>query len=659
MRRMRGVILIIAITLFSFPTTALRSQEIPNSNEQPPPASSESAQQSPVSRMQPVVVTATRTETPLQETAASITVVGEDDIERQQASSVADALRIVPGLDFTQNGSRGTTTNILIRGSESDQTLVLIDGVEVNSVTLGAFDFSNLTTENVDRIEVLRGGGGTLYGSQAIGGVINVLTKKGTGAPTVSLSSEGGNGATHRETLSFSGSQGIVGFSGALANVDTDGFRSFNDGHRNFTANARIDADLLPQGSLRGFFRYGDAKIGLFNNKNYLGLPDPNARQLESSMLVKGEWEQTIGAFFNYRIAGAYVKNNQRFFDEPDQFDPFGSGISRIPVELKMGEIQANYSWRDLSITTAGFEFKDRSADVRSNFGGFRSDFNKGRNNFAYYLQERLRLLNEQLFVTAGFRVDENEDFGTHVTPSWSIAYLIPQTGTKLKGGFAEGFRAPNFNELFFPGFGNPDLGPETSSEWHVGFEQSAWNSRVSLETVYFSRRVKGLIEGVLVDPEDFIFLAQNKGRTDVQGVEVIPVLRLSPHWSASGYFTFLDFDTADGRLLRRPRTHGAVQLNYQAPFLPGGDDLLNIYMSVKVVGDRDDIDPRQGRPDTNPMFARTDVAVSYLLPSWKGPFPRMTIYGKIENLFARNYQEVLGFHAPPLNYLVGLRVTF
>ena len=113
-------------------------------------------------------------------------------------------------------------------------------------------------------------------------------------------------------------------------------------------------------------------------------------------------------------------------------------------------------------------------------------------------------------------------------------------------------------------------------------------------------------MKGCLVDPDNFIFLAQNKGRADVQGVEVIPVLRLSPDWTASGYFTFLDFDTTDGRLLRRPRTHGAVQLNYQAPLLSGRDDLLNVYLSVKVIGERDDIDPRQGF-STNSMFARTD----------------------------------------------------
>jgi vitamin B12 transporter len=621
--------------------------------------SQEQQKKAAVTQLSPVVVTATRTETPLQETTSAVTVVGEQEIQHRQAETMAEVLRTVPGVDVVQSGSRGTTTNVFIRGAESDQTLLLLDGVEVNSVTLGAADLSNLTSENIDRVEIVRGGGGTLYGSQAIGGVINILSKKGEGAPTASLSSEGGNGATHREVLSFSGAQGIVGFSGAVANIDTDGFRAFNDGYRNFSTNTRVDVDLLPQGVVRGFFRYGDAKVGLFNNKNFLSVPDLNARQLENFVLAKGEWEHTIGDAFNYRVAGAYVRDNQRFFDEPDRFDPFGSGISRIPVELRTAEVQGNYLWRDLSITTGGFEFKDRSADVRANFGGFRSEYKKSRNNFAYYLQERLRLLDERLFVTAGFRVDDNEDFGAQVTPAWSIAYLIPRTGTKLKGGYAEGFRAPNFNELFYPNFGNPNLGPERSSEWDVGIEQNVSDPRFTLEVNYFNRRVKGLIEGVLVDPTNFIFQAQNLGRVDVQGVEVIPLFRVSPSLTASGYFTFLDFDTKDGHLLRRPTRHGAVQLNYQTPLLRRWDGLLNLNLSIKVVGDRDDVDPRLGAVRSNPMFARTDIAVSYAFPVRNALMSRLTIYGKIENLFDRHYQEVLGFRSPPLNYLAGIRMTF
>jgi vitamin B12 transporter len=636
----------------------LVAQEVPPQTNPSPGSIRGTPPQPPVSHLEPIVVTATRAETPLKEVSPAVTVITQEDIQHQQAETVAEALRNVPSLDVVQNGSRGTTTSVFIRGAESDQTLVLIDGVEVNSVTLGAFDFSTLTTENVDRIEILRGGGGTLYGSQAVGGVINIITKKGEGAPTASVAAEGGNGATHREVLSFSGSQGIVGFSGAVAYVDTAGFRPFNDGYRNFATNLRLDVSPIPQGDLRGFFRYSGAETGLFNNKNYLGIPDPNARQLDDFVLVKGEWEHAPLGSFSYRVAGAYVKDNQRFFDEPDQFDPVGFTVSRIPIEMKTGEFQGNYSWRELSITTFGFEFEEKSADVRSNSNFGPSAFNKSRTNLAYYLQERLRLLHERLFLTGGFRVDDNEDFGTQVTPSWSLAYLIPETGTKLKGGFAAGFRAPNFNELFFPDFGNPRLGAEESSEWDVGFEQNLWGQRFSLETVYFSRRVKGLIEGILVSLDPFKFEAQNVGRADIQGVEIIPVLRVLPGLTLSGNFTFLDFATKDGRLLRRPTEQGSVRVTYQRSVLRGTDDLLTFNLNLDVIGDRDDIDPLRGLR-TNPMYARTDMAVSYSFPVNILSFSRLTVYSKIQNLFDRNYQEVLGFRSPPLNYLAGIRITF
>jgi len=640
-------------------------------DQDPPPATHTDAQtappepQQPVTQLSPVVVTATRTETPVAETAVSITVIPAEEIEQQQSETVTEVLRSIPGLDLAQYGSRGTTTTVLTRGGESDHTLVLIDGVEVNSVTLGAFDFSNLTTENIDRIEVLRGGGGTLYGSQAVGGVINIITKKGEGTPTLSVSAEGGNGATHREVLSFSGGHGIVGFSGAVASIDTDGFRRFNDGYRNFSTNLRLDVTPIPTGAFRGFFRYTDAKTGLFNNKNYLGVPDLNARQLSNFLLLKGEWEHTLGDTFNYRVAGSYVRDNQRFFDEPDRFDEFGSGILRIPTEIFTGEMQANYSWRDLSVLTFGFEFEEKSAIVESNFGGSRTRYDPSRNNFAYYFQEQLRLLNERLFLVGGVRVDDNEDFGSHVTPAGSIAYLILQTGTKLKGGFSGGFRAPNFNELFYPplppqivGYGNPNLKPEISSEWNAGFEQAIWEQRFSLEAVYFNRRVKGLIEGELVDLPTFSFQAQNKGRVDVQGLEVIPTLRVLPGLTLNGNFTFLDFHTKDGTLLRRPTKHGSVSVNYERQGLSWTDDLLNLHLNVNVVGERDDIDPVRGLR-TNPMFARANFAASYSFAPSFFSGTRLTVYSKVENLFDRNYQEVLGFRSPPLNYLVGAKVTF
>ena len=187
--------IVLLVLLFFFPSTRAQAAE-PKKEE----------------TLDPVVVTATRTETPLKDVTTSITVITEDDIRKKQAETVLDILRSVPGLDVAQVGSRGTEAQVFIRGSEADQVLVLVDGVEVNSTTQGFFDFAHLTTESVDRIEVLRGSGGTLYGSQAIGGVIQIFTKAGKGKPVLTTSVEGGNGYTNRQALTLGGKVKKLGF---------------------------------------------------------------------------------------------------------------------------------------------------------------------------------------------------------------------------------------------------------------------------------------------------------------------------------------------------------------------------------------------------------------------------------------------------------------
>ena len=190
--------------------------------------------------LDPVVVTATRTETPLRDVTTSITVITEEEIRAQQAETVLDALRDVPGLDVVQSGSRGSTTSVFIRGSNSNQVLVLIDGMEVNSGTAGSFNFAHLLTDNVERIEVLRGAGGTLYGSKAVGGVINILTKRGEGTPKLSLSSEGGNGATHRQALDLAGGTSRWNYSVAGNFLQSDGFHGDNDDYQNVSTSTRV-----------------------------------------------------------------------------------------------------------------------------------------------------------------------------------------------------------------------------------------------------------------------------------------------------------------------------------------------------------------------------------------------------------------------------------
>ena len=214
-------------------------------------------------KLNPVVVTATKIEQPISEIGTTITVVEDSQIEAQKIDKVEEVLRQVPGVQVTQTGSPGAETDVSIRGATASQTLVLIDGVEVNTGATGAFDFANLTTDNLDRVEVLRGAGGSLYGSQAIGGVVQLISPEGEGAPHASLLSEGGNHASNRQVATFGGTEGKLDFSGALSYFSTEGYRHNNDSSDNLSGNIRLDFHLDDDTIIRGFARYYRANVSL------------------------------------------------------------------------------------------------------------------------------------------------------------------------------------------------------------------------------------------------------------------------------------------------------------------------------------------------------------------------------------------------------------
>ena len=606
----------------------------------------------------PVFVTSTRTETPLQQVTTSASVITAKDIQDQQAETVLEALRNVPGLDVVQSGSRGTATSVFIRGSESDHVLVLIDGVEVNSTTLGAFNFAHLTTDNVERIEILRGAGGTLYGSQAIGGVINIITKKGQGPLEAGLSLEGGNGSTHRQSLSLRGGAGKLGYSFSAARIESQGFHSVNDDYRNLAASARLDYQVTEDASLKGIFHFVKTDLGLFNNNNFASQPDPNAREASTQYLGKLEWEQKIFKDWDYRISGSMFKEHIKDSDDVDACTFFGFPCDsrtrdRFRPRIDTGEFQTNYRFEDWSTTTFGVEYKRRSA---STSGGI----DKAIRNLGYYLQEQFQFLDRRLIVIPGIRLDDNQSFGTAWTPSFSAAYLFRETGTKLKGGYAKGFKAPTLNELFFPpgfgcpAFGNPNLDPERSWELNAGVEQTVLSERVKLGVTYFHREVQDLIEGRPIPGDPFgCFRAENVGRARFDGVEWSLDIKLLTSLTVNANYTYLDWDTADGKLRRRPRHRGNVNLNYLY-------ENLNVNLSANVVGSRDDFRAASPFGDiTKPGYGIFDLASYYSLP-WKvAGVKNLTLFGKIENLFNKKYEEADGFRARPLNFLLGVRAIF
>jgi vitamin B12 transporter len=624
-----------------------------------------------------VVVTATRTEQAVEQATTSVSVITADDIQSRRADAVTNVLRDVPGLTVLQQGSPGTSASVLIRGAEADQTLALIDGVRVNSPTLGQFNFGPLTTDNFSRIEVLRGSGGTLYGSEAVGGVINLITKRGEGPPHVSFLGEGGNGATQRYLMQLGGAQGPVGVSGSVGYESDAGFEPINDDYTNLTGSLRADADLVEHGTLRGIFRYLDADSGLFNNLNFLFplQPDPNARFSDEVYLAKGEWEHQPFDSLSYRVAGSIVHETQVFTD-PDA-GAFSTRWSEIPTQINSGEAQANYYFETIGITTGGFEYREeearpKSRDVTDSGGTTESGYSASRRIVAGYLQQQVLLLDERLIGVGGFRVDSDEGFGRAVSPSWSAGYLQDWDGTKrwatrFKGGYSEGFKAPTFNELFFPNFGNPDLDAETSSEWDGGVVQHVWQTWLSADATYFSRRVKGQIQGVF-DPTTGVFEAENVGRVDVAGVETGVNVGPVAGFSLRGSYTYLGWTVVggNGTLLRRPHNAMATVARYQrASILQEGDD-IDCTVNVSFLGERQDFDPAAfaRMPDNpmpivdNPSYTVSGFAVTY---GFVPPIPwvqHIAVFTRVNNMFDRSYQETFGFQSPPINFVMGAKVS-
>lgn len=595
-------------------------------------------QQLPEAILQPYIVTATRTPISAEHLTTSVSVITSDDIRQQQSRTVADALRNVPGLDVTQLGSRGASTELYIRGAEPDQVLVLIDGVEANSSTTGRFNFAHLTTENIDRIEVLRGSGGTLYGSQAIGGVIHIITKNGQGSPEATISTEGGNGYSHGQIFNTRGGLGKLGYFLSASRFETAGFNAFNDDYRNLATSSRLDYQINENSVLKGIFHFRKTHVGLFNNNNFIGIPDPNAREEVTDYTGRIDWEQSLLPGWDYRIGGSIFKQHDKFSDDPEPGSFDVRRRNRFRPLVLGAEFQTNYRWARFGVTTLGIEYKRRQAKTDA--------IDEEQGSSGYYLQQQLEVLDNRLLFVSGIRLDDHEVFGRELSPSVSAAYTLPITATKFLAGYSEGFKAPTLNQLFFPGFGNKSLGPEKSWEINVGLEQPLAD-KLWVGVTYFHRDIKDLIQ--FVPPS---FRAQNVGDVRVNGIETSGHVRVGKPLFFRAAYTFLTSESSTGALLRRPRHRGSLQLNYEW-------DGFQANLDTNIVGKRDDVGVQSGATVKEAGYVTLNLASSYVL-TWQPALTKsISVFGKIENLLNRKYEEADGFRARPFNLLLGLRATF
>ena len=613
------------------------------------------------------VVTATRMEQPLDTVGTTVSVVESHQIQEQQIHAAGEVLRQVPGVVVEQSGSAGTQTDVSIRGSTAAQTLILMDGVNVDSGATGGFDMADVTSDDLDRIEVVRGAGGALYGSSAIGGVVNLITREGSGPLKLSYDSEGGNRATQRQSLVFDGAEGRLAYSGALSYFSTTAFRPRNASFDNLSGVARVDYHLSPDTKFTGFARYIRSNVSLVNFSNFITPVDPNAHQRNEFMLYNGVVTHQFSDRLDGRLSAFFVRNDLRINDTP-----FPANLTaqrdRVPDETRGTNMELHYKWGEGIRSLAGFDFKDRwvrSADLFETVdppAQFFTSFHARRQEYAGYLEQEGRLFNGMMLLTGGVRVDGNSEFGIEVSPSWTVAIPLERWGLTLRGSYSEGFRAPSFNELFFPDFGNPKLNPEISSEYDGGITKT-FGETASFTATYFSRRVHSLIVAEPCTAFPGCVEAANAGRVDTQGVELVPAVQLMRGLAFSGNLTVIDethvSSSPEIRPLRVPKYAAFALLTYAHKSLWKMDDAVSANLAYYFVGDRDDIDQTTATIQNNAAYNRFDLTMAYDAGIRYGRIRGEEVYVRVQNLLDRHYNEVIGFPSPQVNFVAGVKVDF
>ncbi|MFA4988932.1 MAG: TonB-dependent receptor, partial [Candidatus Omnitrophota bacterium] len=516
-----------------------------------------------------VIVSATKTETYQAEIGSSTTVITSDDMEKSGKRTVEEVLRDVPGLTVMQTGALGGAVSIYMRGANPGQTLVMIDGIEVNDPmdASRSFNFANLVTDNIERIEVVRGPQSTLYGSDAMAGVINIITKKGTAKPQVEASFEGGSHNTFNENLALRGITlgDKLNYSFSATRLDSKGISKAYDGseddpYHNLSLSSKIGYKVMDNAELSLVTNYTDAVTGIDYGSNS---DVSNYTSWSRDLTTKVAFDQAINSYWTHILSFSYhdIRRKDRKDYDPVYMDTIADWYKGDNEKV---EWQHNISPVKWNTITAGFEYERESGASNYEYSGSPSpQARKSVDNYGYYLQDQLKVW-DRLFITPGLRVDDHEMFGTQTTYKVSTAYLIPETGTRLKANWGTGFKAPTIYQLYDATYGNPNLNAEESRGYDLGFEQSFLGDRLSFDLTYFHNKYKNLIDG---DPSTWVYY--NIGKATTKGWEFGAKVKPLDNLTFSANYTYTDAENEDTgvKLARRPENQANFDIDWG--FLP------------------------------------------------------------------------------------------
>ncbi len=630
-----------------------------------------------------VVVTATRTEAPASQVGSSMTVFTADDLARRQTPLVAELLRSSPGAMVVQSGGPGGVTSLFVRGGESSYNKVLLDGIPLNEPG-GTFNFSNVTSEGLERIEIVRGAQSALFGSDAMSSVVQLFTKRADrrdARPHVSASLEGGTYGTVRGDGLVSGASGRVDYALGAASSTTDN-RAPNNVFDNTTLFGNVGISLSDTATLRVIGR-GEIERAGTPGQTAFGRPDLDAFFKRHDGVGGVSFDQQLTPSFRQRAAYSLSASNQQstnlILDPPytPQFEgrvgSFQSSDFAFDSLTTLHRHHASYQadWRLTNDSTHGNQLLTLLAD----WDGERADLqdrlaatltSPARDNFGLSVQHQA--LWRRTFVTIGGRVEHNDSFGTAAVPRGSIAVVLHQgTGnfgeTTVHANAGLGIKEPTLIQSFSPSpyfHGNPDLQPEHSRTVEAGLEQRLANDRAKIDVVWFDNRYRNLIGFQTTNPATFEASFFNIGLTSARGLEwgleVAPAAGLR---ARAGY-TFLDSNVIDSTspnnvvlksgqmLFRRPRQSGYAGISWH-------DERLTVDLNGVFLGSYVDSDFAGLQPPivSNPGHTTWDARLSFKLLS------QLSATAAIDNLADADYMEPLGYPALRRAIRVGLRVGF
>jgi vitamin B12 transporter len=585
------------------------------------------------------VVSATRSELEVDRVPSAVTVITAEQIEQRQYRTVTDALRSVPGLSIVQTGSPGQLTSVFLRGMPSDATQVMLDGIPINQGLSGAFNFADLTTDNVERIEVVRGPQSTVYGPRAGGGVVNIITKRGTTDSHVGGFFEAGSMGTFRESASASVKKDELDLSVGISRLDTENDRPNNE-YRN--TSAVVNLGVSPNERLR-FFTIATFNRADTGNPGSIFSPRLVDNLLTERWLVGPGVEFQPTDWWKHRLATAYDEETQT--NDPNQ-DGFLGATRALFTRFQL-DYQNTIDISRWFKLTSGFFYSKVEAEQERPEILFGAPFIEDEvENTAAFIQMQFEPIKNLLFVASG-RYDHFTQFDDAWTYRFAGSYKIEKTGTVFRASYATGFIPPSSQDRIFGN--NPNLEPNKTRGWEVGFEQPLWDNRVRFGANYFHNNLSNVI-GL-----DSLFQTLNLGSAETQGVEVFLSFNPIRDLMLAVNYTYLDTEKTSAldiaqlegaRLPRRPRNEFYISASYL------WFKRLRTGIEAKYVNAREELN------FGGPNFDIEDYTVVRLMAEYEVT-RNFRIIARIENLTNQKYAEVFGYPNPGTAYYAGFNLKF